>query len=129
VVEGSGTDPALGILATYLGAAACEQSRTLAHGVDVDRVLVEVERPSPLPDGGTDWSGDGVTSAGEPPRRVRAVVEVLTAAPTDVCGVLGDRLGADRVPVSIVPDLVGVEVRASPPRSVEPGGRRRLTSR
>lgn len=114
VVEGTGTDPALGILAIYLGADACQQSRALAHDVDVDRVLVEAERPLTRSDGGTDSSGGELMNAEERPRRVRAVVEVRTATPADVCGALGDRLGADRVPFSIVPDLVGVDVRVSP---------------
>lgn len=114
VVEDAGTDPTLGILAIYLGAAACQQSRSFAHDVDVDRVLVEAERPTTRSDGGTDSPGGDATNAEVSPRQVHAVVEVRNTIPSGVCGALGDRLGADRVPFSIVPDFVGVDVRVSP---------------
>ena len=109
----------LGILASYLGAAACRQSFSLGLAVDVSRVVVEVERPATRSDGGTvsldDPAGDdglpGVTAGtGTRPNRVRALVEARTAEPTAALATWRDRLVADPVPFSMVPELVGVDL-------------------
>jgi hypothetical protein len=109
----------LGILASYLGAAACRLSFSLGLAVDVSRVVVEVERPATRSDGGTvalcDPAGDdrsaGATAGTETrPSRVRALVEARTDEPTAALATWRDRLVADPVPFSMVPGLVGVDL-------------------
>jgi hypothetical protein len=119
VVDDSDDDSTLGILASYLGAAACRQSRPLDLTIDVSRVTVEVERPPTRSDGGTgehdgaaaDGVGaDRILTAETAPARVRALVEARTAEPAETLAAWRDRILADRVPFSIVPGLVGVDL-------------------
>jgi hypothetical protein len=118
VVDDSDDDSTLGILASYLGAAACRQSQSLDLTIDVSRVTVEVERPPTRSDGGTaerDGAADGVgadrsPTAGTPPARVRALVEARTAEPAETLAAWRDRILADHVPFSIAPGLVGVDL-------------------
>jgi hypothetical protein len=119
VVDDSDDDSTLGILASYLGAAACRQSRSLDLTIDVSRVTVEVERPPTRSDGGTaerdSAAADGVGTDRVPApdassARVRALVEARTAEPAETLAAWRDLILADRVPFSIAPDLVGVDL-------------------
>jgi hypothetical protein len=121
----------LGLLASYLGAAACRQSFSLGLAVDVSRVVVEVERPAARSDGGTapldDHAGDdgrpGVTAGPETrPNRVRALVEARTDEPTAALATWRERLVADPVPFSMVPGLVGVDLVCASTTGREPAG-------
>ena len=130
-VEDEAGGSTLGILASYLGAAACRQSFSLDLAVDVSRVTVEVERPATRSDGGTVSLDDpteddgrlGVTAGTETrPNRVRALVEARTAEPTAALATWRERLVADPVPFSMVPGLVGVDlICTSTPRRAPDG--------
>ncbi|WP_152041778.1 hypothetical protein [Salinigranum salinum] len=118
VVDDSDDDSTLGILASYLGAAACRQSQSLDLTIDVSRVTVEVERPPTRSDGGMaerDGTAAGVgadrrSAAETSPARVRALVEARTAESAETIAAWRDRILADCVPFSIAPGLVGVDL-------------------
>jgi hypothetical protein len=111
-------DSSLGILASYLGVAACEQSLSLGLTIDVDRVTAEVERPPTRPDGGTvaGVAGDVPESVEHPveldgaPSRVRVLIEARTDEPAEALAAWRDRLLDDRLPSSMAPGLVGVDL-------------------
>jgi hypothetical protein len=115
VVEG-GTpeDPALGLLASYLGAAAAHRSAALDIALEVNRVVVEVEGETTRSDGGTvDSPGEDGLWHAAPPRaatRVRALVEAHTDEPAGRLAAWRDQLVGDDVPFSMVPGLVGVDL-------------------
>ncbi|WP_162562464.1 hypothetical protein [Salinigranum rubrum] len=118
VVEGDSFDePALGLLASYLGAAATHHSTALDIAVDVRRVVVEVEG------GMTRFDGGAVEPPGEndlwratptEQSRVRALIEAHTDDSADRLAVWRDRLVGDDVPFSMVPGLVGVDLLVTP---------------
>lgn len=118
VEGGIPADPTLGLLASYLGAAAAHQSAALELALDVSRVVVEVEAEAARSDGGTVESpGESDLWRATPERatnRVRALVEAHTDEPTDRLVAWRDRLVGDGVPFSMVPGLVGVDLLVTP---------------
>ncbi|WP_142858724.1 hypothetical protein [Salinigranum halophilum] len=119
VVEGGTADDlTLGLLASYLGAAAARRSATLDIALDVSRVVVEVEHGRAQSDGGAVESPgeDGHWRAGRErtPRRVRAIVEAHTDGSTDRLTAWRDQLVGDDVPFEMVPGLVGVDLLVTP---------------
>ncbi|WP_372911190.1 hypothetical protein [Salinigranum sp.] len=114
VEGGSPEDPALGLLASYLGVAAAHRSAALGLALDVNRVVVEVEGGTTRSDGGTvDSPGEDGFWRAAPPRattRVRALVEAHTDEPADRLAAWRDHLVGDDVPFSMVPGLVGVDL-------------------
>lgn len=119
VVEGgSADDLTLGLLASYLGAAAARRSSALDIALNVSRVVIEVERGVVRSDGGTvDPSGENDLWRATPeevPTRVRALVEAHTNESTDRLVAWRDQLVGDDVPFSMVPSLVGIDLLVTP---------------
>lgn len=115
VVEGGTSgDPTLGLLASYLGAAAAQRSAALDLSLDVTRVVVEVEHEGARSDGGTVDPADGDdlwrATPEQPSPRVRALVEADTDEPTDHLTTWRDQLVGDEIPFSMVPGLVGIDL-------------------
>jgi hypothetical protein len=112
VEGGTPDDPALGLLASYLGVAAADRSAALGLALDVNRVVVEVEGGTTRSDGGTvDFPGeDGFWRAAPPRAATRALVEAHTDEPADRLAAWRDQLVGDDVPFSMVPGLVGVDL-------------------
>jgi hypothetical protein len=112
----------VGILASYLGAAACGQSFALGLVIDVGRVVVEIEDPPTRSGGGTpardagardhdhDRNHDHDRDHDRDATRVRALVEAHTDEPADAIARWRGRLVADHLPFAIVPELVGLDV-------------------
>ncbi len=117
-------DPALGLLASYLGAAAARHSAALDIPLDVSRVVVEVEGEAARFDGGTVESlgENGLWRATSPePNRVRALVVAHTDEATDCLAAWRDRLVGDDVPFSMVSGLVGVDLLVTPRAAIPDG--------
>lgn len=126
VVEGGTADDlTLGLLASYLGAAAARRSTALDIALDVSRVVVEVEQGIVRSDGGTIESpGENTLWRATPeqaPVRVRALVEAHTDESADRLVAWRDQLVGDDVPFSMVPGLVGIDLLVTPSSAVHGG--------
>jgi hypothetical protein len=119
VVDGGTSDDlTLGLLASYLGAAAARRSVALDISLDVRRVVVEIERGEARSDGGTVGpAGENELWRATPeqaPTRVRALVEAHTDESADRLATWRDQLVGDDIPFSMVPGLAGVDLLVTP---------------